>query len=547
MNEPLSRRTLLKSTGTAAVLASGGAGLLAGCGGKKSKNTVAANTKVKLPTYVPYTGGAKPDLPGTEQGVQPAFFRYPTNPKAATSEKPGSGSSVSAFANIYYAIPPGPGRNKFWSSLNEQLGVDLKLQMVPNGDYATKFPTIIAGNDLPDLLQVIGTPAPNMPQLLASKFTDLTDYLSGDAVKEYPYLANIPERGWKTTIYNGGIYGIPVPREAIGGYNFAREDLFKKAGASLTPKNFNEFHDGAKALNNPRKHQWTFGSADAVISLVNTMQNAPNGWRDNGGKLTNNIETDEYRKSLSTAIQFWKEGLIHPDAFEDAPPIKEWFVAGTICVDPTGYAGWAQYIQQGLAHPGFQLNLLTAPGYDGGLGKIPLGGPSFSTTAIKKASKSRVKELLRIANWLATPFGSKEYLFRVYGITGVDNTVDKNGDPHYTQLGLSEAVPLPIRYVADAPAPIYQPSRPQDAKIQHAYQSKVLPDGIPNPTLGLFSDTNAQQGAIINKAFANAHNDIIQGRKPLSALDDALKAWRQGGGDKIRKEYEDQLQKQGGS
>src|SRR5262245_31635432 len=214
------------------------------------------------------------------------------------------------------------------------------------------------------------------------------------------------------------------------------------------------------------------------------MTAAPANIVNHGSKLTNIIETDEYRKSISAARQFWKDGLIHPDAFEDGPPIKEWFVGGTICIDPTGYAGWAQYIQQGASTPGFELDLMTVPGYDSGLGKVSLGSPIYSITAIKKAPKKRVQEMLRIANWLAAPFGTAEYLFRLYGITGVDNTIDKNGDPQYTQRGLAETIPLPVRYIADAPAPIYQPGRPQDAKIQHAYQTKVLPTGIADPTIG---------------------------------------------------------------
>jgi putative aldouronate transport system substrate-binding protein len=541
MSISLSRRSVLQgATASAAV------GLLAGCGSNKNKNATAVNEKVKLPTYVPYTSGPQPDLPGTRDGVQPAYFRYPANAPTEMTDKPGSGGTVTAFANIYYAAPPGPGKNKYWAMLNDKLGVDLKIQMVASGDYATKFPTVIAGNDLPDLLE-INPPQPSLPQLLASKFTDLTEYLAGDAVKDYPNLANIPSVSWRTTIYNGGIYGIPIPRATIGTYVFCRKDLYAKYGASLTPKNFEEFHQGAKALTDEKHHRWAFGSADAVIGLVNWMQGAPAGWRNHGGKLTNVIETDEYRKSISAARQFWKEGLIHPDAFEDGPPIKEWFSAGTICTDPTGYAGWAQYIQQGGATPGFELDLMTVPGYDGGLGKVSLGSPSYSTTAIKKAPKKRVQEMLRIANWLAAPFGTKEYLFRLCGITGVDNTIDKNGDPQYTQRGLAETIPLPIRYIADAPAPIYQPGRPQDAKIQHAYQTKVIPTGLSDPTIGLFSNTNATKGAIINKAFSNAHNDIIQGRKPLSDLDDALTKWRDGGGDQIRKEYQEQLQKQGGT
>ncbi len=537
----VSRRTVFKGAGAAAILASGG-GALAGCGSKKAKNTTAKNEKVKLPNTIAQTGGPKPDLPGTSTGVQPAFFRYPANPLEVSKGKPGNGGSVSVMANIYYAIPKSPPANKFWTQLNSKLGVDLKLQMVPNGDYNTKFPTVIAGNDLPDILQMVLQP--NYQQLLSSKFTDLSEHLAGDAVKDYPNLSHIQPTTWKSTVFNGGIYGVPVPRALVGTYNFVREDLYEKAGASINPKTFEEFHENSKALTDKSKKQWTFASAYAVSGIVQTMLNAPNGWKLEGGKLTNINETDEYRKAISAAAQFWKEGLIHPDAFQPSVPTKVWFVAGTICCDPTGYAGWAQYRQQGDPKTGFKLNLLTVPGYDGGLGKIPLGNGSYAMISLKKADKKRIQELLRILDWMAAPFGSAEYLFRLYGVEGVDFK-RVGGEPQLTPTGLSETT-IPIRYIADCPPVIYEPGTPADDKVEHDYQMKVVPQGIQNPTLGLFSDANATKGATIGKNFTSATDDIIQGRKPLSALDDAIKAWKSGGGDEMRHDYEEQLQKQGG-
>ena len=53
------------------------------------------------------------------------------------------------------------------------------------------------------------------PELLRAKFADLTEHLSGDAVKEYPFLANLPTESWRTCVFNGGIYGLPVPRAAV--------------------------------------------------------------------------------------------------------------------------------------------------------------------------------------------------------------------------------------------------------------------------------------------------------------------------------------------
>src|SRR5690606_1575207 len=215
-----------------------------------------SNTKVTLPTFVEYTG-VTPDLPASDKGVDPAFLKFPADKPKATEGKPGNGETLTGMGNIYFAVPPGPPQNSFWAGLNERLGIDLKLQMVGNADYEQKFATTIAGNDLPDMMQM--RVVANYPQLLEKRFTRLDAFLSGDAIKEYPHLANIPTRHWKPTVYNGGIYGIPIPRGAVGVYSFIRQDLFEEAGLSPEPKSFAELTETAKALTDPKKRRWAFG------------------------------------------------------------------------------------------------------------------------------------------------------------------------------------------------------------------------------------------------------------------------------------------------
>jgi putative aldouronate transport system substrate-binding protein len=542
----LSRRGLLAGAGGAALLA--GTASLTGCGGSSTteNNTAAKNEAVKLPSYIPYTG-LKPDLPGTEQGVDPAFRRWPSENPKATDGKPGTGKeTVSGMANIYYAVPPGPSRNSYWAGLNERMGIDLKLQMVGNADYTQKFATTIAGSDLPDVMQM--QVVANFPSLLDKRFTPLDEYLSGDAVKDYPNLANIPTRTWKSAIYNGKIYGIPIPRGAIGNYNFVRQDLFEAKGLSIEPKGYDELVETTKALTDPKKRRWAFSLINQPRQLLGRMNGEPNGWRYENGKLTNTYETAEYKQTITDLIAMWKSGVIHPDAFDTAQPFKQLFNAGTCAINAAdGYPGWTQYILDNASTPGFKLGLMPVYTRDGKeLAHWAYGTGIFSITGIKKQPNAdRLKLILRMLNYLAAPFGTEEYLYRLYGKEGVDHTKSKTGDPVLTKTGTANTV-IPVRYLADAPYTIYQPGRPQDADTQHKYQSLEIPTGIANPTVGLFSNAYASKNATIDKNFNDGINQIIQGRKPLSELDSLLSAWRSGGGDQMRKEYQDQLQKNGG-
>ena len=49
-----------------------------------------------------------------------------------------------------------------------------------------------------------------MPELVKSKFQDLTEYLSGDNIKQFTNLGNVPPLSWRNGIFNGGLYALPA-------------------------------------------------------------------------------------------------------------------------------------------------------------------------------------------------------------------------------------------------------------------------------------------------------------------------------------------------
>jgi len=141
----IDRRLFLSGTLAAAVLTA--------CGkSAPTNNTTAATEGVKLPTYVRYTG-VKPDLPGNEQGLLDGFLQYPTPQIKAFPTPPGDGGPVSAFVQTNSPVPPALAQNPFWQELNKRMNVDLKLTIVPTADMGTKFATLIAGDDLPDIIE----------------------------------------------------------------------------------------------------------------------------------------------------------------------------------------------------------------------------------------------------------------------------------------------------------------------------------------------------------------------------------------------------------
>jgi putative aldouronate transport system substrate-binding protein len=514
-----------------------GAGpILTACGSSaKTKNEQAANAAVKLPTYVPYQG-VTPDFPAQPAGALAGYLRYPAKPTKATSGTPGSGGTVTAFTDLFNPVPPSVGQNKYWQTLNSRLGVNLNLNMVSDTDFSTKFATLMAGGSLPDLVQIPPGGAPQLPALLAAKFQELTEFLGADAVKKYPFLANVPTYSWRSTVYNGGIFGLPLARPLMGAAFYQRQDLIDAKGLNGEVHSFADLMALCKNLTDPKANRYANG--DPVISMltfVREMVGIPNDWAQHNGKFTSAYATDEMRKALDSVRSMVKAGVFHPDSFSSTTVSrKTWFTGGITAMNDDNSLNWITYATDPSA-PELKLNAMIAPGFDGGNGTHRAGSPTFGIVALKKADKSRIEELLRIANWLAAPYGTEEYLLRKFGVAGVDYTM-QNGNPVLTSRGSNETN-LPVVYVMDSPY-VLGPGPKSIVQPWHDFQTAALRIVVEDPTVGLYSDTQSLVGAQLSTNITDAITQYLQGRSSLSDWNDAVRQWRSKGGDKIRAEYE---------
>lgn len=536
----ISRRALLAKTGALSTAALAGTGLAA-CGGTNSnENTETANATVELPTHAQALG-PEPDLPAKPDGTQAGFHNYPADQVASVAEPPGSGNdTLTGMAQIYAAPPSGPDQNRFWAGLNERLGVDLDLEMVPFADYPSKFAVVIAGDNLPDLVQM--QPVADFPKLLDRRFTPLDDYLGGDAVADYPNLAALPTFTWKSAIYNGHLYGIPVPRPRVLSYDFARADILAQHDIPLDiPDGVDGLLAASKEVTDPRQSRWAFGRVTGGIrDVLLKINDVPNGWRNDGNQLTHEYETDEFRQAIEDLTAFWEAGVVHPDAFLPTVPFKRFFSAGRIVFSPDGAPAWAGYIADSAGNEEFELGLNTFTKRDGSPARQKGGRGFYSFTGLTVQDPEKIKLALRVCDYLAAPFGTKEHRHEHYGEEGEHHQLDADGNPTLTETGKRE-IAVPALYLADGDQVLYQPGRPEDVDIQYEFQTAVMPDAKLNPTWGLFSNTESTKNAAVDKAFNDTVNNIVQGRAPLSALDDAVTTWREDAGDAMRDEYEQQL------
>jgi putative aldouronate transport system substrate-binding protein len=170
-----------------------------------------------------------------------------------------------------------------------------------------------------------------------------------------------------------------------------------------------------------------------------------------------------------------------------------------------------------------------------------LSGGYISTNVMKKASPERIKELLRIADWLAAPFGSQEDVLLSWGLPTTDYTLDANGDPTLTADGVGHAGYVPWRYIAQHPYVQYQADLPGYTRRSFDAEQLLVSEGLQDVTLGYYSKTNAAGGKTANQLFYDAQRDIILGRRPFGDYDQVVQEWRNAAGDRTRAEFEEAM------
>jgi putative aldouronate transport system substrate-binding protein len=381
--------------------------------------------------------------------------------------------------------------------------------------------------------------APRQPAMLNAVFEDLSPYLSGSAVRRYPYLANIPSSSWRPMVIAGGLYGLPMPRANSGSTMFYRADIMKEKGLDPNPGSFQEFLRLSKDVSDPKHAKYANGDPLVTLYFVLEMLHGANTWRESGGTFTWWLEeSDILHQALDAMRQLVKAETIHPDGFTTVGKFKDWFGNGQIAMNYDGLSAWNQYLTQYAAtDPKFDLDAMIAPGFDGGTGSHWAGPSNYAMLAVKKAPKQRIEQLLRAFNLLASPFGTDNYLLRKFGVEGHDFAY-KGTDPVMNPAGTTDTA-VPTQFTTDAPQSIYYPQDEVPVRRQYALQQRAVRILLPNPAYGLYSETSVTLGG-------PAQDNIIQG--PLKGymrgnadwgdVQGAVKDWRRTVGDKMRGEFE---------
>jgi ABC-type glycerol-3-phosphate transport system substrate-binding protein len=546
-DQRVSRRTLL--TGATAVA---GVALVAptltGCDSRGTGDTPGTTgadaLRRALPRYQPSTA-VTADIPGAPgangSASDPAFLSYPANPAHTVAGKPGSGGTYTTRTPLWGAIPPSSG-NAYYEAVNTALGTNLKIQPADGNNYVDSIPALFASGNLPDWIQIPGWANGKLSLGNAlDRFADLTPYLAGDAVSRYPNLANIPSAAWQPGVWNGKLYGLPCFPSAGGfpGYLFYRRDILDAAGLSAQVRTADDLYALGGALTRADRNQWAF---DDLWPYLQFPFGGNTTWSVDGtGKLVHQYETDGIVAALEFAAKLVKAGYVHPDALAgNTQQAQQRFWSGRTVIQGGGTGGWDGDDAKGgtAANPAYNRQAFRVFSATGATPAIQLSpGAGWFSYLNRKLTDAQLRECLAVANFLAAPYGSAEYLLINFGAEGTGHTMT-NGNPVLTGRGQKE-VATSYQFLVSPPAvTLVRNGFAQVVKDYAGWQADAVTHAV-RPMFYGMNVVEPPQYASIGQPVEDTIADVRLGRKPVSAFRSAVDTWRKQGGDQLRAFYDD--------
>ena len=538
------RRNFLGLLGLSAATVAGGS-LLAGCS-KEATSKGAATGADAIKGVIPRfkaPEGAKPDIPGIRPVVD-GYTKYPESLVQAVKDKPGSGGTTTykAMYPRWGPTPPPLGSNAYVDAVNSALGVRIEPVTQDATTYGDKLSALLGARDVPDLISIPTWEIDKLPRFadaVKAVFEDLTDYLKGDAVDAYPLLASLSSTSWRNSCWNGRLAAVPYPTN--GPFAWAmlyRKDLADKAGVAA-PTSLDELYQFGKSTTNPGKGVWAFGYIFDMVQQFYGLPGQKGGWRKkSGGGLENKIEIPEFRQALEYTVRLYKEGLVNPQTIVAPNDGKTLFDSGKLLMRQDGLGAWKPaQSQQAKITPGYQIRALPVFGVHGD--PVMWGGdfPIFYTFIKKGLGKDRTQEILRVLNFGAAPFGTKENELWIYGQEGKHFARAADHSPVPTDLGRSEITGQFDEIGGRPPVTVETADAPGYVEQLQTYSNAAVKFLEKDPFDGLKIEQPANY-AKVGQPTVDKINDILYGRRPIGDLDSIIKEWRSTGGDEGRAFFE---------
>jgi len=520
-------------------------------------STQAARSELLLPTFRAQRAADATAIVSQVAGVQPVYTSYPASYWTSVAAAPGRGGELKTFQMLYFSPPAPLESNPFWQELNKRINADFKPSYASGDNYDAKVATTLAGGTLPDIMYLRDEVPAVQQAIQAGAFADLSDALGGDAVLEYPNLANLETHAWRNSAKGNRIMGVPRTSPRVTACPVIRTDLMEAVGVTGQPADAAAFADVlaeiAKLGEHAGRRVWAVGGLGTgqIQLLSRWMFGAGADWTlGSGGSLVNTIETDEFEATMEYLADLWKRNVFHPDAIalgSDSQRSKEkqLWLEGQIAfeLDDPAWLSSQGMLQVEESTSGARVGYLTPPGHDGG-DIVVQAGPGYGgfdgISASAAKDPNRLAELLRFLDWWAAPFGTEENLFiGGSGLEGYNYTFGPGKQIVSTGDATALANLQGLKWLG-VTAPPYimlnneNAGRADGLVAQMEYLTKAAVD---SPVVGLTSTTQTSRGAQLTQINDDYRNKIVSGKLSVSAIKDWRSDWRKAGGDQVKADY----------
>ncbi len=461
-----------------------------------------------------------------------------------------------------------------WSKAYEDmLGIKLDYLWTPAADqYATKWNTSIASNDLPDMGWVDANTYKSLLQGgLVEDMTDAFDKYASDYYKEQ---VKIDGAAQKFMTINGKLMGLPLTGATPDGINllYIRKDWLEKVNLP-EPKTIDELLNVAKAFKDAKlggadtsgfcMGPYVFGGQGDWEGFLNGFGAYVGIWlKDSSGKLAYSSIQPEMRTALLKLQQAYKDGLIPKDFSVNSNP-TEALVSGKAGIAYGTY--WAPVVaiqDQMNKDPNSVWEVLPLPTVDGSPMKTQAWGDGLPTSfffvkkgyehpeaAVKivnlgfkldveqymkynfnQATQIQVQSYRLVAAW--EPWRNLNSTIKVWdAMTSKDTSKLNDGElDSYNNItsyhaGTPDRAKLGYVLINDSQSSSYsiiKQLRDENRIVLSEY--KALP-----------TDRMSQKQTLLDTNLTNAMIKVIGGGD-ISGYDEAAKAWLAGGGQAIADE-----------
>ncbi|WP_046175549.1 extracellular solute-binding protein [Domibacillus indicus] len=440
---------------------------------------------------------------------------------------------------------PSPPSGDVLDKLEEHTNAEINFNWVPDASKEERITAALASGELSDIVSLTMMTNSSVRQSLKSgMFWDVGKYLD-----DYENLKQIPEEVRNAASIEGTLYGVPFQKPLARSGLVIRKDWLDNVGLK-EPTNLDELYEVARAFTeedpdgNGKNDTVGFGDRSDLkyssFKLIASYHGAPNNWKvEEDGTFTPEFETEEYTNAMKYSRDLYKNGYLAQDFAVTAKTDQQQnFAQGktgiyTGMIDILNLKNLSQGLQEGMKL--VPVNKIAGPD-----GEYHVWSENTGVGGLLAFPKSEVEseaELKRLLQFVDDLIDKEAYLLMTGGVEGTHYEMDENGALKIldTDSWKNEVQP----FSSSRPSEVTHELIDADPDKQLANELVVENDqfAVIDPTVPLDSATANERGTELEKIITDATIKYIMGDLDDAGFKDAVKKWRESGGDQIAKEY----------